>query len=145
MTNNVIIDALSLGWGTQSTSIALASGLDLIPRPDKVYFADLHRESQEVYDYIEYFTPILKSMGIEVTTLNSTDIYTHLIDFAKNDRTVSIPLWFMGKKGKPQPLKRQCTGDFKIEVIARAIRNELSVKRLIPTSITKCFCKAKAV
>lgn len=132
--NEIILDANSVGFGVQSTGIQLMAGLGLIPKPDKAYFSNL-RETQETIDYIGYIAPILNDMGVPVKVLTPTDIYEHILSWPTADRVSMIPVWFRNSEGKPQPLNRGCTVDFKIEVVASAIRLELGVKRLKRNSV----------
>lgn len=128
--DKVVLDVGSIGWGVQSTWMMFAAGYGLIPKPDVFFFSDLQRESQEVYDYQEYAIPLLKNLGIEVIHLKTKDIYEELISWNDDERVSMIPLFFRNEHGKPQPLNRQCTADFKIETIAKAIRQKLGVNKL---------------
>lgn len=140
MTGNIQMDALSLGFGVQSTGIALMAAMDRIPRPDKIYFSDLHRESKEVYDYIGYITPILNKYGIEITTVEPGDLYETVINYKGlreiGLRSTMIPLWYADQTtGSARPLNRQCTTDYKIEAIASRVRLDLGKKRLLANSV----------
>ena len=135
MTEQIILDIGSIGFGVQSTGMLWLAAKGEIPKADKYVFSDLHREGQAVYDYIHYITPILKSEGIEVERLDAGDIYEEILSWPTADRISMIPVWFRNADGKPQPLNRQCTMDFKIEVIAKSIRSHLGVKRLKRHSI----------
>jgi hypothetical protein len=132
--SEIVLDVASIGFGVQSTGIALMSGLGLIPKADKYYFSEL-RETQATIDYIGYINPILKDMGINVDILKPDDIYEHILNWKNDERVSMIPLWFLNDEGKSQPLKRQCTSDFKIEVIASKIRVDLNTPRLKRNSI----------
>lgn len=125
----IILDVQSIGFGVQSTAMALMSGMDLIPRADKYYFSEL-RETPETIDYIGYVMPILHDLGVDVHILKPTDIYEHILSWDTADRVSMIPLWFRNEIGKPQPLNRACTVDFKIEVVAKQIRKDLDMPRL---------------
>lgn len=130
----IVYDVASIGFGVQSTAIALMAGMDLIPRPDAYYFSEL-RETQETIDYIGYIMPILHDLGVDVNILKPKDIYEHILNWDTLDRVSMIPVWFRNTEGKPQPLNRQCTADFKIEIVASAIRKDLGVKKLKRNSI----------
>lgn len=130
ISEQILLDVASIGWGVQSTWIMFAAGFGEIPKADKYYFADLKRESQEVYDYQEYAIPLLKNLGIEVQHLSAGDIYKEILNWPIAERVSMIPVWFLNESGKPQPLNRQCTMDYKINTIATAIRTHLNVERL---------------
>lgn len=125
----IILDVASIGFGVQSTGIAIMSGMGLIPKADKYYFSEL-RETQETIDYIQYIQPILQDMGIDVEILKPKDIYEHILNWPISDRVSMIPVWFLNTQGKPQPLNRGCTVDFKINVVASKIRTDLGLKKL---------------
>lgn len=133
--DNVILDVGSIGFGVQSTGILFAQAFEMLPRTDFNYFADLGRESQEVYDYMAYCIPKLEEYGIKVKIINSGDIYTDVLNWKSADRVSMIPVWFKGADGKRQPLNRQCTSDYKIVRIAQEIRTDLNIKRFKRWSI----------
>lgn len=126
---NIILDVQSVGLGVQSTGVALLSGMDIIPRADKYYWSKL-RETPDTLEYAEYIIPKLKDLGVNISILEPKDIYDHILNWDLVDRVSMIPVWFLGSDGKRQPLNRQCTSDFKIQVVAGAVRNDLGVKRL---------------
>lgn len=130
ISDQIILDVASIGWGIQSTGLMFAAGHGEMPKADKYFFADLTRESQEVYDYIGYARPLLKDLGIEVEHLEAGDIYKEILSWPTAERISMIPVWFLNDSGKPQPLNRQCTTDFKINTIAAGIRKHLNVQRL---------------
>lgn len=127
--NDIILDVGSIGWGVQSTAILLMQGLGLMPKTDVNFFSEL-RETQATLDYKGYMEPILKDMGIECITLTPPDIYEHVINWKNDERVSMLPLWFKNEKGEAQPIRRQCTSDFKIEIVAGGIRKHLGVKKL---------------
>lgn len=125
----IILDIQSIGMGVQSIGMALMSGMDKWPRPDKYYYAWMP-DGQRTEDYSDYILPILKSLGVEVEILDNENLYKHVLSWPIADRISMIPVWFMGADGKRQPLNRQCTGDFKIARVASEARTTLDVKRL---------------
>lgn len=132
--DNVILDVQSIGFGVQSTAMAIMSGIDEMPRADKYYFS-LLRETPQTLDYIDYIIPRLSRLGVDVEILKPIDIYEHVLSWPISDRVSMLPLWFLGNDGRRQPLNRQCTKDFKIDVIAAEIRNYLGIKRLKRNSV----------
>jgi hypothetical protein len=131
---DIILDAQSIGFGVQSVGMALMSGMDMIPRPDIYCYSELP-DGKKTLDYRHYITPILQKLGVNVRILKPVDLYEHILSWPIADRTSMIPVWFMGADGKRQPLNRQCTVDFKIDTVAKHIREYLGVKRLYRNTV----------
>lgn len=135
---------LSLGAGVQSTAIALMSHSqvipDVIPIFDAAIFADTGDEPQAVYDHLEWlrkevepsFPIIVRSKGILSEHLkkgmNST-----------GGRFASIPAFTAEEEGKLLGMvRRQCTKEYKTEVVERAIRRDvlgLQPRQRIPKTV----------
>lgn len=126
---DIILDVQSIGFGVQSVGMALMSGMDMIPRPDIYCYSELP-DGKKTNDYRQYITPILQKLGVDVRILKPVDLYEHILSWPLADRVSMIPVWFMGADGKRQPLNRQCTVDFKIEIVAKHIRQYLNVRSL---------------
>lgn len=126
---DIILDVQSIGYGVQSIGMALLSGMDEWPRPDMYCYSKLP-DSKRTVEYIEYITPKLLALGVDVKILTPKDLYDHILSWPIASRISMIPVWFLGSDGKRQPLNRQCTGDFKIDIVATAIRERLGVIRL---------------
>lgn len=133
--DNIILDVGSIGWGVQSTGILFAQAFGLLPKTDRNYFSDLGSESKEVYDYMGYAIPILEKYGIECEIIKTSNIYDHIMSWDVAERISMIPVYFINDEGKPQPLNRQCTVDFKIKTIASQIRTDYDIKRFKPWSV----------
>lgn len=125
----IILDVQSIGFGVQSVGMAIMSGMDLFPRPDMYCYSALP-DGKRTKEYIDYITPKLHSLGVDVQILTPKDLYQHILNWPIADRVSMLPVWFMGSDGKRQPLNRQCTGDFKIDIVASAIRERLGLARL---------------
>jgi len=128
--DNVKLDIGSIGFGVQSTGILFAQAFGILPMTDRNYFADLGTESKEVYDYMDYCIPILDKMGVTCNIIKAPNIYEHIMNWKEADRISMIPVYFINKDGKPQPLNRQCTVDFKIMEVAAQIRKDFDMPRL---------------
>lgn len=111
-----IISVLNLGAGVQSTRLYLEHDFDV------AIFADTQEEPQKVYDHLEWLkslkrTPILvRSRGSLGQNL------LHGVN-ADGGRFVSIPA-FVDSDGIGVG-RRQCTSEYKILVIQRAIRRDV--------------------
>ena len=120
---------LSLGAGVQSTALYLMFMRgEILPRIDYAIFADTQDESQAVYRHLEW----LKSLGgpeIVVRTAGclSSDLESgRRSQGASNARFTAIPAFTTKDGGKTVGrTKRQCSKEYKTEVIERAIRREI--------------------
>lgn len=131
------VKILSCGAGMQSTAMALMScenalaikeGRDIpnaeIPVYDLVIFCDLGLEPAWVATQWEFIKDACDKAGIPHKTLD-TDLYGHLMANFGERRTVSIPWWTLGDDGKKSKMPRNCTIDFKVEMISKYIRWEV--------------------
>ena len=128
---------LSCGAGMQSTALALMScenalaarkGWEIpnkdVPIYDLVIFCDLGMEPSWVLMQWQFIEKACDSAGIPHKLLH-TDLYGHLMENFGERRTVSIPWWTLGDDGKKSKMPRNCTIDFKIEMISKYIRWEV--------------------
>jgi 3'-phosphoadenosine 5'-phosphosulfate sulfotransferase (PAPS reductase)/FAD synthetase len=102
---------LSLGWGVQSTTIAVMAALGDI-EPLTAVHADTRHERSGTYEYAAMLTPWLTERGVEVVTVRATA--SPLTDQRGG---VSVPAY--SDRGM---VRRQCTGDWKIAPIRRWIQ-----------------------
>lgn len=117
---------ISLGAGVQSSTMALmAAHGEIMPMPDGAIFADTKAEPQSVYIWLNWLERELPFPVYRVTKGSLADVST-TIRTSRNNRLYTNgqpPAFMMLRRGdKPGILKRQCTGDFKINVIQREIR-----------------------
>jgi hypothetical protein len=121
---------LNLGAGIQSTALALISHRREfgVPKFTCAIFADVGDEPRSVYDHLEWlvrevspsFPVLIRSKGITLSEslvrgTNST-----------GQRVASIPAFTSSVPGKPGGIvRRQCTKEFKIEVVEKTIRQEI--------------------
>lgn len=118
---------LNLGAGVQSTTLYLMylKGV-LTPQIDYAIFADTQDEPDEVYRHLEWLQS-LNGPPILVRTKGRLSEHLKRGVNSTGQRFVSIPAFTVGEgeedtEGK---LKRQCSKEYKTEVIDRAIRREL--------------------
>ena len=120
------IVALAFGGGVQTAALALmleAGDVDA-PRPDVAIFADTGAEPPHVYETLDWIRPML-SYPLVVTSL--ADLYQDTMDSAAGRPVphmrsegkihVDIPAFYHG-----QITPRQCTSQYKIAPIHRAVR-----------------------
>lgn len=107
---------LSWGLGLQSTLLAVMSAKGDLPPLDLIINADLHFESSETYRIRDFYIEWLRSRGQNVVILDVGNIeekgmseHMHVPVFCENG----------------SPLRRQCTGHFKIAPIRRYVRQWL--------------------
>lgn len=116
---------LSLGFGIQSTALAVMAALGDIPPVDAAIFSDTGWERELTYQVVDFYVPWLRARGVPVFVL-----VPHLDIFSSHFllRRVSMPLYTSPVVGRPfGQLRRECTGDFKIEPVRRQIRSLLGV------------------
>ena len=116
---------ISLGAGVQSSSMALmAAHGEIIPMPDAAIFADTQAEPSTVYEWLNWLEkrlpfPIyrvskgrLAEAALKVRTSKSGSKYMKS----------TIPAFVIDSKHKVGLMRRQCTFDFKVEIIQKEIR-----------------------
>jgi hypothetical protein len=113
------IRVLSLGAGVQSSTLALLAENGVIPRPDFAVFADTQREPEHVLEYLKYLQGRIKTFPIYAATKGDLGLAPQKIPFYIKDPVT-------GKIGMGQ---RQCTADFKIQVVNQEIRRVLKYEK----------------
>lgn len=133
MTRNPI--AVSWGGGVQSTYIAEAVMRgDLGPTPDLFVFADTGDEPDEVYEHVEFMFKRMRAHGLtclEVRRENYPSLSEHTVGNASiGKRGISMPpMYVEAADGKPTPVRRGCTFDFKSKVLDKAVKRHFGVPR----------------
>jgi hypothetical protein len=116
---------LNLGAGVQSTALFLmAREPGAVIHFDLAIFADTGEEPAAVYRHLEY----LRSLGQpEIRVRSAGKLGDDLIQGRNSTgrRFVSIPAFTKSPEGKVGMVRRQCTAEYKIEVVNRTIRREL--------------------
>ena len=118
---------LNLGAGIQSTTVYLLNMQGkILPKFDIAIFADTQEEPKAVYNHLNWMQT-LNGPPIWNRTTGSLGDNLLIGENSTKQRFVSIPA-FTAKDGdtyKRGIIRRQCTSEYKIEVIDRAIRYEL--------------------
>jgi len=130
---------LNLGAGVQSTSLYLLSTEGRIQKFDCAIFADTGDETAETYAHLKWLqsldgSPILvRSRGCISADLMRGENST-------GQRFASIPAYTaMREGGEEGQVRRQCTKEYKVDVIEQTIRRELAglaPKRALPRDVT---------
>lgn len=102
----------------------MAAAGEITPMPDAAIFADTQAEPASVYKWLDWLETQLPFPVYRVTkgSLATTAI---TVRTSKNDLQYTkgaIPAFIINKQGQIGLMMRQCTSDFKIEVIQREIR-----------------------
>ena len=112
---------LSLGAGVQSSTLLLMMINGEIPRPDHVIFSDTGWEPKAVYKHLEFLKGLMEQEGIPFHVVSAGNLRDDFLTEKK--RFASMPLYIRdpdtGKKGM---IRRQCTGDYKIDPVNRKLR-----------------------
>lgn len=132
---------LNLGAGVQSTTLYLMSMEGQAPKFDVAIFADTGEEPQAVYRHLEWMQslngpPILvRSAGSRL----GEDLLYGQAKGAHKARFAAIPAFTMGADGESGRTKRECSKEYKTEVIERSIRRDvigLKPKQRLPKAVT---------
>ena len=132
---------LSCGAGMQSTALALISCAnkliqdgkanefnftyeERVPIYDAVMFCDLGLEPAWVYSQVRFIEEACKWAGIPFYVLKS-DLYEDYSKNFGNSRVVSIPFWSIDENGKKGKMMRNCTLDYKINIMQKFAREHL--------------------
>lgn len=128
---------ISLGAGVQSSTMFLMACKGILtPKPDAAIFADTQWEPKEVYQWLGRLASIGTSAGIPVIQATKGNLRTDaLISQTKGGkeaggkgRFASMPLFTRNPDGSVGMIRRQCTREYKIEVIEHEARRLLGLK-----------------
>ena len=125
-----MIQVLSLGMGVQSSCMALmAANGEIEPKPDLVVFSDPGWESETTYKYAYWLQKKLEMLGMNVVFTHNGNIRQDLIRAAnEGTRVASLPFFTLAPNGTTGMVMRQCTMDYKITPVRKAIKSYLKVK-----------------
>lgn len=117
-----MLKIISLGLGVQSTTLYLMSCLNQVEKADYAIFADPGAEKPETYQHLRSLQSYsTNASGIPIIHSKRKNLFLDLTGAGvrKSGRFASIPAY--ANKGKSQ-LRRQCTREYKTEVIDKEIR-----------------------
>lgn len=127
------LSVLSLGWGMQSWTIAAMVALGDLPPLDAAIHADTGWERAGTYVFAAGMTPWLEERGVRVMVVGEKRDHPDSDDPSPPiDRWggVTLPVFTTGKGAGGGQLRRQCTGEWKIRPIRRAIRQLMAERGL---------------
>jgi hypothetical protein len=124
------MDVISLGAGVQSTTMLLmAAHGEIEPKPKYAIFADTGWEPKAVYRHLDWLKGEAGRFGIEILTVSRGNLRDDLIEACdRGTRFASIPFFTINPDGKPGMVRRQCTREYKIDVIRNKCRELLGYK-----------------
>jgi hypothetical protein len=132
---------LNLGAGVQSTTLYLMSMRGEVRRFDYAIFADTGEEPAAVYRHLEW----LKSLDGPTILVRSKGRLGDDLARGVNStgqRFASIPAFTLKPDGEEGRTRRQCSREYKIEVIEQTIRREilgLKPRQRIPRGAPKVY------
>lgn len=115
---------LNLGAGVQSTTVYLLSMEGRIPLFDRAIFADTQEEPAAVYRHLEW----LQSLGgpeILVRTIGKLGDDLVAGRHSTGQRFASIPAFTLRPEGDAGITRRQCSREYKSDVVLATIRREI--------------------
>ena len=126
-----MLRVLSLGAGVQSTTLALMAVKGEIDPVDCAIFADTQSEPKSVYVHLER---LRAALPYPVYVISKGSLHQELIDATegRNGAWGRPPLYLRNPDGSKGMLRRQCTQDYKLDVIRRKVRELAGVKRGSP-------------
>lgn len=121
---------ISLGAGVQSTTMALmAAHGEITPMPDCAIFADTGAEPRAVYDHLEWLMSG-NVLPFPVHVVSAGSLKQEILDaVAQKGRSDGRPPFHLANgDGSGGMLRRQCTGDFKIDPIHKQTREMIGLR-----------------
>ena len=132
------VHILNLGAGVQSTTLYLLSMEGRIQQFDYAIFADTQDETAATYAHLEW----LKSLNGPPILVRTRGCLSADLARGKNSsgqRFATIPAYTSAHEGGDEgQTRRQCTREYKIEVIERTIRREvlgLAPRKRVPKDV----------
>ncbi|NII26212.1 hypothetical protein HB364_14050 [Pseudoflavitalea sp. X16] len=117
---------ISLGLGVQSVALYYMSSMRLLPVADYAIVADTGREKSSTYAYLNHLLQWQqKNAGIPIIVKKDKNLFTDLLNQnnSHGNRFSSIPSYTRNSDGTTGMLRRQCTNEYKIQVVDNAIRD----------------------
>ncbi|WSR17334.1 hypothetical protein OG457_31145 [Streptomyces sp. NBC_01207] len=108
----------------QSSALLIASARGVLPKLDAAIFADTGWEPSTVYVHLDRLErDIAEPAGIPVHRVSAGNIRADALD--PEHRFASMPLFVRNPDGGDGMLRRQCTNEYKLKPIKRAVREML--------------------
>jgi hypothetical protein len=125
-----VYNVLNLGAGWQSSRILLGACRGEFPKFDAAVFADTQWEPKAVYRNLEFLREETDKAGIPLVCRTSGNIREEAIQSKRlrgesGGRFAAMPLFVKNLSGSAGRMPRQCTKEYKIEVVDLWVRREL--------------------
>lgn len=127
-----VYNVLNLGGGVQSSRILLGACRGELPAFDAAIFADTQWEPKAVYGNIDFLRGECEKSGIPlVVTGVGASIRDEILEFQRHrkrtgrKRYASAPMFIRNPDGSQGRMKRQCTKEYKVDVVEKWIRRVL--------------------
>ena len=122
------LNVLSHGAGVQTSCMVYMAIEGEIERPDLIVFADPQWELKATYKYLHKLMDAVNRAGIPMMVETAGDIYEDTMRSAQTgERAPSMP-FYTESDGEDGIVGRQCTNDYKIDVVRKAARTFLGLK-----------------
>ena len=134
---------ISLGLGVQSTALYLMSSMGELPRADWAIVADPGGEKTATYHYMRWLQEWADAnSGISIVINDGKNLLKDILSSSpsRGRWSSSSPSFTKNPDGSVGMLRRQCTNEYKIEQVDRAIRVIYGLKprqRFPPTEVWK--------
>lgn len=126
MSEHPALNVFSFGGGVQTTAMMIMCCKGELKKPDKVIFADTQWETKATYNYIKWMErEWMNPNGIELIRVTTGDIRADSLDEDKG--FASMPFKTIRKDNSKGMLMRQCTNEYKVQPIYRALRKILGL------------------
>ncbi len=124
---------LSLGAGVQSSTLALMCAAGEIEAPEIAIFADTQDEPDAVYIWLDWLEKQLPFPIRRVSQgkLSATALQVRTSAAGNRYMKPMIPVYTKDANGKRGMVSRQCTMDYKVAPIMRAIKHERTGRDVI--------------
>lgn len=122
-----MIRVLNLGAGVQSSCVLLMACRGELPKPDVALFADTGEEPPSVYRWLSgVLRPAACEAGIPIEVVRDESARSS----DRRRKIDQIPAFVRGATGTGAPFSRQCTRDWKIHPLDRAVKALLGLSKL---------------
>lgn len=116
-----LLRVLNLGAGTQSTAVALLHLDGTLPPIDAAIFADTGWEPQEVYNHLGKLRSRFEDSAVPLIEVTAGNIRDDALRPAEKGQSATLPLFVKTAAGPPAITRRQCTNEYKVRPLRRAI------------------------
>lgn len=125
--NTTPVHIISLGAGVQSSTMALmAAAGEITPMPSCAIFADTGAEPDGVYRQLDY---LAERLPFPIHRVGSRNLRDDILSGDKHASWGRPPFFVVNDNGKAGQLRRQCTGDYKLDPIRRKIRELMGLTK----------------